>query len=116
MGFRAPLLFSHPLAKGPRNLQLGLLVVAGLAIADVSTVLGVSTAMGVSIGLALLGSVGLFGVLKDMSGAFWQLDRFVISLPNWPENRPMFNIKPAHCLTFCPKASCCSSVSGPACP
>ena len=25
MGFRAPLLFSHPLAKGPPNLQLGLL-------------------------------------------------------------------------------------------
>ena len=103
-------------------------VVAGLAIEGpgVSTALGVSTAMGVFTALALvgvalvgvasvglLGLVGFFGVLKDKSGAFWQLDPFVISLPNWPENRPMFDIKQAHCLTFCPKAFCCSSVSGP---
>jgi hypothetical protein len=63
--------------------------------------------------VGLLGLVGFFGVLKDKPGAFWQLDPFVISLPNWPENRPMFDIKQAHCLTFCPKAFCCSSVSGP---
>jgi hypothetical protein len=66
VGFRAPLLFSHPLAKGPRNLQLGLLVVARLAIADVSTVLGVHSH----------GCVHRLG-LAGLGGSFWCVERYV---------------------------------------